>query len=391
MKKNPDGIGHYYTKTVNNKKRYFWRISVNGNIIERSSYNRSDLDDKIKIVKKSITFGYDPAIKRLSDFSKMYLNVSTSHLKPRTKKWYESIIRLYLSSEPLGSKNIQDITPMDIESYLNTLKGKISASYINGIKRCLSVICNCAIKQGMLRQNPCSTAKTPKIKKRNVYIPSRMQIKDILAIAKSGEYLGKKVENENEGQTLMREQFYTVLLLALFTGLRRGETYALTWDNVDLEYGRIHIVVTLGKSDDSNEPTPKTLQSRRSISIPNNVLLALREWQNLQKHFSEKYGDIYDNKDNIVFPNTIGHYYNYSNINRSYWYPFRKYCGLPKDYHWHDFRHWHVTYLVSLQVKIGEITRRLGHSDPSITYRIYTHAFATDDSTLINAINNDWS
>lgn len=392
MSKNPDGVGHYFTRQVRARTRYYWRIYINGTPVERSANSRPALDAKVDQLKQSLSNGYDPTIRLLADFAQMYLRVGTNNLKPRTHNWYESIIRLYISDSPLGNQSIQDITPMEIEAFLANLKGKLSNSYINGIKRCLSVIFSAAVKQGYLSQNPCNAVKAPPTKKRFIYIPSKNQVREWLAIAKSGEYLNVSQYPENDAQILMRKQFYVVLLLAFFSGIRRGEAYSLTWDNVDTQYGRIHIKTTLDLNPTKgHEPLPKTLRSIRSISISQNVLNALRDWKILQDTYAKKYGNLYDNKDNIVFPNTVGHYNSYSNLNRGYWNKFRRYVdSCPNDYHWHDIRHWHVSYLVSIGVKIGEITRRLGHSDPSVTYRIYTHAFDTDDSALINAINNDW-
>ncbi|MCA9840462.1 MAG: tyrosine-type recombinase/integrase, partial [Trueperaceae bacterium] len=46
----------------------------------------------------------------------------------------------------------------------------------------------------------------------------------------------------------------------------------------------------------------------------------------------------------------------------------------------HALRHWQASMLIEEGWDIREISRRLGHADPSITLRIYTHLF--DKQTL---------
>lgn len=53
----------------------------------------------------------------------------------------------------------------------------------------------------------------------------------------------------------------------------------------------------------------------------------------------------------------------------------------------HALRHTHASLLVAAGVDIVEISKRLGHADPSITLKVYAHLFRTDDAKSAAAID----
>src|SRR5262249_40127843 len=60
--------------------------------------------------------------------------------------------------------------------------------------------------------------------------------------------------------------------------------------------------------------------------------------------------------------------------------------GIP-EVTYHALRHTHASQLIHAGVDIVTISRRLGHSKPDITLRVYAHLFANDDSKAAEAIN----
>ena len=50
----------------------------------------------------------------------------------------------------------------------------------------------------------------------------------------------------------------------------------------------------------------------------------------------------------------------------------------------HDLRHTHATGLIGAGSSIKVVSRRLGHSDISITLRVYAHLLPDDDEKLAN-------
>ena len=60
--------------------------------------------------------------------------------------------------------------------------------------------------------------------------------------------------------------------------------------------------------------------------------------------------------------------------------------GMP-DVTFHALRHTHASQLIDAGVDIVTISKRLGHSKPDITLRVYSHLFRNDDSKAAEAIN----
>lgn len=54
----------------------------------------------------------------------------------------------------------------------------------------------------------------------------------------------------------------------------------------------------------------------------------------------------------------------------------------------HQFRHSHATLLLHNGIIINEISRRLGHSNPSITLNIYTHTDLSQEKRVSSTLNS---
>lgn len=55
---------------------------------------------------------------------------------------------------------------------------------------------------------------------------------------------------------------------------------------------------------------------------------------------------------------------------------------IPEGVRFHDLRHTHATGLIAAGSSIKAVSRRLGHSDISITLRVYGHLLPDDDEKL---------
>lgn len=76
---------------------------------------------------------------------------------------------------------------------------------------------------------------------------------------------------------------YIFLLLALYTGLRKGELLALTWDDVDYDKKLLRVNKSRTgsrKAITTQITTPKTESSNRKIPLNDTVLEALKAGMN---------------------------------------------------------------------------------------------------------------
>ena len=74
------------------------------------------------------------------------------------------------------------------------------------------------------------------------------------------------------------------------------------------------------------------------------------------------------------------------NVMSAAWSDFAKRIGMA-EVTFHALRHTHASQLIDASVDIVTISKRLGHSKPDITLRIYAHLFRKDDSKAADAIN----
>jgi integrase len=50
-------------------------------------------------------------------------------------------------------------------------------------------------------------------------------------------------------------------------------------------------------------------------------------------------------------------------------------AGLPEDFRTYDLRHTHASLLIDDGANVLAVAERMGHSDPSVTLRVYGHLF----------------
>ncbi|VWL85842.1 site-specific integrase [Oceanivirga miroungae] len=140
--------------------------------------------------------------------------------------------------------------------------------------------------------------------------------------------------------------------ILFYGGLRRGEALALQVK--DISRYKINVDKNLGQRDHLIS-TPKTRNSIRVITMPKdliNTILAFIDKQQLTEN-------------NFLFSFS---YSNVVNCLRKY----TKMCNLPKITP-HDLRHSHASILFENNMPTAAISKRLGHSNISITLDVYTH------------------
>ncbi len=182
------------------------------------------------------------------------------------------------------------------------------------------------------------------------------------------------------------------LYLEMFTGCRKGELLALTWDNVNLDNGTIHICQNrTGSKKEILEhlTTPKTKNGIRTMSLPPKVIDMLKAERAQQIENKRLLGDYYKAYDyDYVIRQADGSIYNPNSINRI----IRKMTdkiGLPPC-RVHDYRHAVASLLFESGTPLADVTIQLGHGQTSTTERIYIHrsniAKAEKVQVLANAI-----
>ena len=184
-----------------------------------------------------------------------------------------------------------------------------------------------------------------------------------------------------EGERL--EAFY---VLALTTGLRRGELLALRWDDVDLGSRQLHVRRALQRVGGKLQMVePKTGSSVRTVVLPKIAVRYLREHKKRQNGERLALGDAW-REHGLVFASSVGTPIEPRNVNRR-WDELRAKAGLD----WlrlHDLRHGCASFLLAQGVPARAIMEVLGHSEIGVTMNTYAHVLPELRQEAADAIDD---
>jgi integrase len=162
-----------------------------------------------------------------------------------------------------------------------------------------------------------------------------------------------------QGQTLedvAPDRHKMLVHLALWTGLRWGETAALLWEQIDLEAGLL--TVSRAAKRDGTIGLPKNGKTR---VIEIDALMVAR----LRAHRRD-FGD-----HDLVFTTETGAPLEYNNMRRDVWLPMVRAAELDPAPTWHDLRHTYASRMVELGLDWLVLSSLMGHHHPSFTMDRY--------------------
>jgi integrase len=299
----------------------------------------------------------------LGDFLKSWLKQKEKLVEKSTYKRYERLCRLYIVPH-LGNLKLQKINNSKIQQFIDYLVDELQFSR----KTCLlattilSDVFRQAIKEGIVKSNPVQDIILPKENPTELNVWDDDEIRKFLSIR----------HHKNRGK------YYLAILMALLTGMRKGEILGLTWDQIDFENNVIYITQILESDGDGIAKRTKSKKFRQ-IMMPN----ILKE--ELLSHYEKQKRKCKNNELNLVFctnngkrviPNTLNDVLN--SICRKY--------DLPRI-KFHDLRHSHATMLIKQNVNIKIIQDRLGHSTISTTLDIYGHVLPSMQQEVTQKID----
>ncbi|WP_342541905.1 site-specific integrase [Paenisporosarcina sp. FSL H8-0542] len=259
-----------------------------------------------------------------------------------------------LKENPFGHKEISNISAADIDAFYNLkLENGYSTSYIRKMHQLLNQAFNQAVKWKKLASNPVRDADPPSVRHQKMSIWSLNEINQFLQYCKD-------------------ESHYLTFLLAIYTGMRRGEILGLKWSDIDYNKKTIYVNRSLVRVPKVGYlfTTPKTKHSIRQIPIPEFVLNELRTVKNGQEQWKQLVGELFQNQDLIICTHT-GSFQDPRNVLRVMK-RIIKSSGV-SNIRFHDIRHTHASILISEGVDIVKISNRLGHTSPKTTLEFYAH------------------
>jgi integrase len=180
---------------------------------------------------------------------------------------------------------------------------------------------------------------------------------------------------------------YPPVMIALFTGLRRGEILALRWQHVDLDSKIITVREALEETKAGLRfKESKSNAGQRDVALPDIVVDVLREHrrQCLQTRLALGLGKI--TADTLLFSRLDGGPCSPNTFSKD-WAKRAAGIGLG-EITFHALRHTHASHLIDAGVDVVRISKRLGHSSPTVTLDTYAHLFARREDKSAAAIND---
>ena len=266
--------------------------------------------------------------------------------KPSERVRKESVLRVHLLP-CLGHLRLGEITTRHVEDYcVGRREHGLAASTINTHLNVLSGLLSCAVEWGLI-------AKKPRIRKLKTP-PARF------------DWLRPDEADRLLAAVAREPKWSAVFTLALRTGMRRGEVFALRWRDVDFERRVVEVRASVFRGVLGSTKGNRA----RTVPLTADAVEALRRW-----HGAGGGGD-------VVFPGRGGApVKNPGQANRRLNRAFDA-VGL-RRVRFHDLRHSFASHLVLRGVPLRQIQALLGHSSITHTER-YAHVC---DTTLAAAVS----
>ena len=285
------------------------------------------------------------------------VRVKEGSLKPSTAKSYRSMIEEHLRPA-FGAYRSDRFTLLVVEEWRAGIAAKIAAGtmapkfYVN-VRNLLHAIIQWARhpERRYLAHDPLAglpKIRVPRTKKRPHFEPA--QVAELLRVAAA------------------TPPDDTIIRTALYSGLRRGELFALRWDDVDQgngqDGGRLHVRRSIYQGDIT---TPKTADSERVVDVPQRLLDDLAVYRVMYPPIGE----------GLIFRTDTGRPMDPDNWHKDRLVPIleRAQLRLPKT-GLHSLRHMYTSVLAALGEDVHYIADQLGHSSPRLTQDIYQHVLA---------------
>lgn len=272
-------------------------------------------------------------------------------LRVSTANGYRWTIRAYLLPA-LGKLALPEIGAADVQVLLSSLSKRIAPRTVLSVRNRLRKMFGVAKSWGYIAANPAD----------DVQLPALCDVREKVVL--SPEQMRRLLAE-------LPEPHRTMALVAVLSGLRRGELFGLRWKSVDFSAGSILVCESNYQGQQSQ---PKTRASRRIVFVDSVVLEALRK---IQPEALDPNG--------YVFSSGRGTALNPENVRARVLYPACDRAGLPRV-GWHSFRYTYATWANPTGESIKALQSQLGHTDAKLTLSVYTQPMPEAQRQLASKI-----
>lgn len=314
-------------------------------------------------------------------------NVSTSHagsVAELLDRWLEAVepersqytIKEYhrlvdkAIKPALGAVRLDKLTPAQLDGFYASLldKGRkprpLSSESVRRHHSLLHAALGRALKWGLITNNPADRATPPSLKRSMVSAPVVADVQRLIGTA------------EREGDLVLA----TGIALGAVTGCRRGELCALRWSDIDWQRGTLRVTRSLTVIDTNVTEGPTKTHGHRFIAIDDAVGAMLAKRRSDQEDYAAQIGASLVSDPFILSRSADGSQPCLPNGLTAAYRRVARSLGLSG--HFHELRHFAATTAIASGADVRTVAGRLGHADPSVTLRVYSHVLEQRDREL---------
>ncbi len=186
-----------------------------------------------------------PTRTTCAEFFARWLEHARTRVRPKTWHGYAHFVRAYIVPR-IGALPLTKVRPAHLQGILDAM-GKSPST----IRQCY-VVLSSAFKQARLWQmiatNPAEAVRPPRVERAKLSTPDAWKMKTLLKVSEGSFHHGP-------------------LVVAVATGMRRGEVLGLRWPDLDLEDAKIHVTAALQRLP-KNEAAPSWSSFNRRQTVP---------------------------------------------------------------------------------------------------------------------------
>lgn len=232
----------------------------------------------------------EPSKQTVSEFLEHWLNTVKANLAPKTFERYKQLVQVNINPK-LGPIKLTKLQPVEIAEFYtwSGIAGNerthagLSARTVLHIHRLLRKALQQAVIWQLRPTNPADAVETPR--------PEDREMRPV------DEYRAAVLIESAE-----KTDMYIPILMALCTGMRRGEILGVRWSDLDLDSARLTINQCLEQTREGGFffKSPKNKKSRRTIALPEILISALKDHRESQQKIKDLFGSDYPKFDLVI-------------------------------------------------------------------------------------------
>lgn len=395
MSRREKGTGSWDKVTKSGNTYYRFRKIYDNTTKEFTGKTKASVKEKIE--------AYEQRSMRVTnaDYNKMslgdcidsVLSILEQTMKANNYATLRSTYRCYITTNPISEQQMGNIDKFIIQNYYNDLSKKYSESTVKKTRTLFNTVFDYLASIQVISSNPARGIKMPHETK---YATQKKE-HSFLSLTDAEKFYDICLLKADSAMPGIRTGDYIYgrnarfLIIILYTGMRIGEAYALTWEDIDFNKDIITINKTMERIKMNDKwiwhvDTVKRKSSNRIIPLSAKAKESLLYLKGIEPGNTAKSTDhIFVTKNNIPPSQSAVTRTLHAVLDRA---------GIEsRGFGLHDLRHSFGSMLLQKgwqeekPVDIKVISEILGHKDVSTTYNIYMHIIESHKSEVISLLD----